>query len=88
MSRQNAEISTLWSDPQWREGQVPGTAAGRKRIVFILGKVADLHVSLRNIAAASEVNEYTASMQARVAVNKELLLVISDFAWRIPCLRN
>ena len=78
--RQNAEISTLWSDPQWREGQVPGTAAGRKRIVFILGKVADLHVSLRNIAAASEVNEYTASMQARVAVNKELLLVISEFA--------
>ncbi|MEO8498903.1 MAG: multiheme c-type cytochrome, partial [Planctomycetota bacterium] len=45
----NAEVATLWSDRN-----PGGTGAGRKRLMFVAGQLADLEVSLRIRAKVTE----------------------------------
>lgn len=48
--KENAEVPTGWSDRQ-----AAGTAESRKRLMYVAGQLADLAVSLRNRAMATEV---------------------------------
>lgn len=48
----NAEAATLWTDPLWHgKGR---TAAGRKRLLLVVGSLVDLEVALRNLALATD----------------------------------
>jgi hypothetical protein len=55
----NAEAPTLWM------AETGGTPEKRKRLLFVLGKLADLEVSLRNLAAAKAEGEYSQAMAGR-----------------------
>lgn len=55
----NALAPSLWMAETHR------TAPERKRMLYVLGKMADLEVSLRNLAAAKEDGEYSAAMASR-----------------------
>lgn len=60
----NAEVSTLWTDSLHH-----GTGrnvAGRKRVLFVLGQLVDLEVSLRNLATATDENDFSDLMIERI----------------------
>ncbi|HUG69618.1 MAG TPA: multiheme c-type cytochrome [Pirellulaceae bacterium] len=60
----NAEVATLWTDPLHHgSGR---NAAGRKRVLFVLGQMVDLETSLRNLANATEENELSDLMVERI----------------------
>ena len=60
----NAEVATLWTDSQ-RQG--PGrTAAGRKRVMLVVGQLVDLETSLINLTGASEENDLSDLMIERI----------------------
>ncbi len=68
----NAEVSTLWTDPMWQGAG--RTAAGRKRLMFVVGALVDLELSLRNLARATdEDGDYFEEMAERVIDAYELL---------------
>jgi hypothetical protein len=60
----NAAVATLWTDPMHHGAG--RQAAGRKRVMFVVGQLVDLEVSLRNLATASEENDFTDMMQDRI----------------------
>ncbi|MEE3372514.1 MAG: cytochrome c family protein [Planctomycetota bacterium] len=68
----NAEIATLWLDPLWHgEGR---TAAGRKRLMFVVGAMVDLEMSLRTLASATdEEGDFFEAMSERVVDAYELI---------------
>ena len=69
----NAEAATLWVDPLWNgKGR---TTAGHKRLMFVVGAMADLEVSLRYLAQVKdEDGDFFESMSDRVVDGYELLL--------------
>jgi len=69
--KKNAEVATLWTDPLHAGAGRNG--AGRKRVLFILGQMVDLEISLRNIATASEENDFSDLMMDRIEDAIELL---------------
>ena len=52
-AKKNADAPSLWMDETKR------TPAERKRLLYVLGQMADLEVSLRNLAAASADDAYS-----------------------------
>lgn len=70
-SKVNSEVSTLWIDslhnPSGR------TAAGRRRVLFIVGQLVDLEISLRYLAKATDENEFSESMLDRIGAAYETL---------------
>ncbi len=49
----NAEVSSIWLSP--REGGEKRTAAGRKRLMYVVGYLVDLEVSLANLSTTTDV---------------------------------
>lgn len=68
----DAEVSTLWTDPHWHgKGR---TAAGRKRLLLVVGAMVDLEIALRNLAMATdEDSDYFEAMADRVVDAYEFL---------------
>lgn len=60
----NAEAATLWTDSLHHEAG--RTAAGRKRVLFVLGQLVDLEMSLRNLATATDENDFSDLMVERI----------------------
>lgn len=69
---QNAHAATLWTDSLWHgDGH---TAAGRKRLLLVVGVLVDLEVSLQNLAKATdEDTDYYEEMADRVIDAYEFL---------------
>lgn len=68
----NAEVATLWLDPLWHGER--RTAAGRKRLMFVVGATVDLEMSLRALARATdEEGDYCEAMSERVVDAYELI---------------
>jgi hypothetical protein len=67
----NAEVATLWTDSLHREAG--RTAAGRKRVLFIVGQLVDIETSLRSLATATEENDLSDLMIERVEDAFDLL---------------
>lgn len=61
---QNADVATLWTD-SLHHG-MGRTAAGRKRVLFIVGQLVDLETSLRSLAKATEDNDFFELMFDRI----------------------
>ena len=62
--RVNAEVATLWTDPLHHgNGR---SAAGRKRVIYLVGQLVDLEVSFRNLAHSREEGAIVESMTARI----------------------
>lgn len=60
----NAETATLWTDPlHHKAGR---TAAGRKRVLFILGQLVDIETSLMSLATATDDNDFSDLMIERI----------------------
>jgi len=60
----NAEVATLWTDSLHHgSGR---NAAGRKRVLFVLGQLVDLEISLRNLATATDENDFSDLMIERI----------------------
>ena len=60
----NAEVATLWTDSL--HSGTGRTAAGRRRVAFLVGQLVDLETSLRSLATASEENDFTDLMFDRI----------------------
>ena len=58
--KKNADAPSLWMDETGRK------PAERKRLLYVLGQMADLEVSLRNLAAAAEDGAYSHALADRV----------------------
>lgn len=67
----NAHVATLWHDPS-RHGNTR-TVEGRLRVIFVLGQMVDLEVSLRGLARATEENDFSDEMIGRIEGVYELL---------------
>ncbi len=67
----NEKAASLWLDP-FRHGQ-GRSVTGRLRVMFLLGQMVDLEVSLRNLARASEENDFSDAMCSRIEDAYELL---------------
>ena len=57
--KKNADAPSLWMDETGRK------PAERKRLLYVLGQMADLEVSLRNLAAAAEDGAYSGALADR-----------------------
>jgi hypothetical protein len=57
--KKNADAPSLWMDETGR------TPAQRKRLLYVFGRMADLEVSLRYLAAAAEDDAYAQAMAGR-----------------------
>lgn len=76
--RRNAEVSSLWTDPLWRKDGRRGTAAERLRVMYVVGQLVDIEVSLRTRAAATTPG-FSAGAAGRVAAaNGKLAAVNSE----------
>jgi len=62
--RVNAEVATLWTDPLHHGGG--RSAAGRKRVIYLVGQLVDLEVSFRNLAQSTSDGPIVESMVARI----------------------
>jgi hypothetical protein len=62
--RQNSEVATLWTDSLHQNAG--RTAAGRKRVLFIVGQLVDIETSLRSLASATDENDLTDLMIERI----------------------
>ncbi|MBC8351444.1 MAG: cytochrome c family protein [Planctomycetes bacterium] len=60
----NAEVATLWTDPLHHEAG--RNAAGRKRVLFVLGQLIDLETSLRSLATATDESDFSDLMVERI----------------------
>ncbi len=60
----NAETATLWTDSLHHEAG--RNAAGRKRVLFILGQLVDLETSLESLATATDENDFFDLMVERI----------------------
>ncbi len=60
----NAEAPTLWTDPLWNGAA--RTAQGRKRLMYVVGQLVDLEVSLRNRGAAIDKGAFATAAGKRV----------------------
>ena len=60
----NAEVATLWTDSLHHGAG--RNAMGRKRMLFVLGQLVDLEISLRNLATATDENDFSDLMIERV----------------------
>ena len=68
----NAEVATLWLDPLWNGKERNG--AGRKRLMFVVGAMVDLEVSLRHLTETKdEDGDFYENMSDRVVSAYELL---------------
>lgn len=67
----NAKTATLWTDP-FRYGK-HRSVEGRLRVMFVLGQMIDLEISLRNLARATAENEFSDAMLGRIDDAFELL---------------
>ncbi len=76
--RSNAELPTLWADPFWRADKRAATAAERRRLMYVLGTLADLEVSLRNRSGATLDGRFSQAMNSRITAAQELLLGIAE----------
>ncbi len=68
---QNAEVATLWTDSLHHTAG--RTAAGRKRVLFIVGQLVDLETSLRSLETATDETELAELMIDRIVDAFELL---------------
>lgn len=60
----NADVATLWTDSLHnKKGR---TAAGRMRVMFILGQLIDLETSLQKLAIATDENDFSDLMVERI----------------------
>ena len=71
--KENADAPSLWKDETKR------TAAQRKRLLYVLGKMADLEVSLRNLADAKTDGSYSQAMANRARLAGTSLDDLSGF---------
>lgn len=74
----NADVSSLWSQPLHHGNGSLGSAAsrttaGRLRVVFVVGQLVDLETSLRSLAAATEESDFTDLLIDRIEEAYELL---------------
>lgn len=71
----NSEVASLWLSPSNAnlEGSQQRTVQGRLRVLFLLGQIVDLEVSLRNLARATEENDFSDSAIGRIENAFELL---------------
>jgi hypothetical protein len=69
----NADGASLWMSETGR------TPAERKRMLFVLGKLADLETALRNLAAASGEGAYEQAMGNRAKTASSTLDDVKDF---------
>ncbi len=60
----NAEVATLWTDSLHHEAG--RTAMGRKRVMFVLGQLIDLEMSLQSLATATDENDFSDLMIERI----------------------
>lgn len=60
--KQNAEAPTNWTDPL--RGEKGRTVESRKRLMFVVGQIADLEVSLRNRANVTSTKRKTLGREA------------------------
>jgi hypothetical protein len=63
--RVNAEAPTLWTDPLWHGG-ANRSAEGRRRMMYVVGQLVDLEVSLRNRGSATARGTYASALQMRI----------------------
>ena len=70
--KKNAEAPSLWMDETKR------MPAERKRMLYVLGQMADLEVSLRYLAAASAAGAYSQAMAKRAKDADAALDTIKD----------
>lgn len=87
--QENAEVSTLWLNPL--ESKQERTTGGRKRVMFVIGQMADLSVSLENLAKATDEDEdYFADMSERIIDAYEKLLedVAEELEEELPLLQE
>ena len=66
----NAESPSLWLDSHWNEGG--RTVENRKKLMFVIGQLADLEVSLRSRANASDGDFGTAVGRRISSARREL----------------
>lgn len=69
--RVNAEAPTLWTDPLHHGAG--RNAAGRKRVMFVVGQLVDLETSLRSLATATAEGDFSDLLVGRIEDAYELL---------------
>jgi len=69
--RNNSEVATLWTDSLHHD--TGRTAAGRKRVLFIVGQLVDIETSLRSLAKATDENDLSDLMIERIEDAFDLL---------------
>ncbi|MDG2468768.1 MAG: multiheme c-type cytochrome [Pirellulaceae bacterium] len=67
---ENLKVATLWLEARQGEAR---TATGRLRVMFLLGQMVDLEVSLDNLSGGTEENDYTDELIGRIEDAYELL---------------
>jgi len=74
--RINAEVATLWTDPLHHGDN--RTAAGRKRVIYLVGQLVDLEASFRNLAQITDDGAVAESMVARIEATFFPLVDLTD----------
>ena len=67
---ENLKVATLWLEARQGEAR---TATGRLRVMFLLGQMVDLEVSLDSLSGGTEENDYTDELIGRIEDAYELL---------------
>lgn len=67
----NSQVASLWLNPL--HAKANRTIQGRLRVMFVLGQMVDLEISLRNLARATDENDYSDAAITRIEDAYELL---------------
>ena len=74
--RHNAAAATLWTDSAWHKGGNRRTAAARHRVMYVVGQLVDIEISLRNRARATTPAFATSASGRVAAANAKLSQIV------------